>query len=431
MNLTALGLRELQKQRAALMARYRDLQSRNLAIDMTRGKPCPEQLDLSLDMLHMVNGDFYHTAGGVDCRNYGGLDGIPEAKELFSQYLEVEPEEIIIGGNSSLSMMYDAIMQAMVHGVVDSDVPWGKLPRVKWLCPSPGYDRHFAICEHLGIDMIPIEMGPGGPDMAQVESLVAEDPAVKGIWCVPKYSNPTGVVYSDEAVERLAVMKTAASDFRIFWDNAYAVHHLNGTPARLLNILAACKEAGNPNRVFIFGSTSKISFAGSGLAMMASSAENIRVIKKQMSYQTIGPDKLNQLRHVRFFKNIAGIETHMREHAAILKPKFDAVLDVFDRELGSTNVATWSRPTGGYFISLDTLDGCAKTVVAMAAQAGVRLTAAGATYPYGQDPRDRNIRIAPSLPLVKDIRAAMEVVAVCIQLASIDQIAGSAQSDFV
>lgn len=426
MDFRALELRELRMQRPALMARYRAFQSRNLAIDMTRGKPCPEQLDLSMDMLHIVNSDSYRTPSGVDCRNYGGLDGIPEAKELFSQYLEVDPEEIIIGGNSSLNMMYDAMMRAMVHGLVDSDVPWGKLPMVKWLCPSPGYDRHFAICEHLGIDMIPIEMGPGGPDMAQVESLVAEDPAVKGIWCVPKYSNPTGVVYSDEVVERLAEIKTAAPDFRIFWDNAYAVHHLNGTPAQLKNILVTCKEAGNPNRVFLFGSTSKISFAGSGLAMMASSEKNIEIIKNQMSYQTIGPDKLNQLRHVRFFRDMDGIETHMREHAAILKPKFDAVLDVFDRELGSTNVATWSQPTGGYFISLDTRDGCAKTVVAMAAQAGVKLTAAGATYPYGQDPRDRNIRIAPSLPSVEDIRSAMEVVAVCIQLASIDQIAGSA-----
>lgn len=426
MDFRALELRELRMQRPALMARYRAFQSRNLAIDMTRGKPCPEQLDLSMDMLHIVNSDSYRTPSGVDCRNYGGLDGIPEAKELFSQYLEVDPEEIIIGGNSSLNMMYDAMMRAMVHGLVDSDVPWGKLPMVKWLCPSPGYDRHFAICEHLGIDMIPIEMGPGGPDMAQVESLVAEDPAVKGIWCVPKYSNPTGVVYSDEVVERLAEIKTAAPDFRIFWDNAYAVHHLNGTPAQLKNILVTCKEAGNPNRVFLFGSTSKISFAGSGLAMVASSEKNIEIIKNQMSYQTIGPDKLNQLRHVRFFRDMDGIETHMREHAAILKPKFDAVLDVFDRELGSTNVATWSQPTGGYFISLDTRDGCAKTVVAMAAQAGVKLTAAGATYPYGQDPRDRNIRIAPSLPSVEDIRSAMEVVAVCIQLASIDQIAGSA-----
>jgi DNA-binding transcriptional MocR family regulator len=394
---------------------------------MTRGKPCPEQLDLSIDMLDTVNGDSYRTSSGVDCRNYGGLDGIPEAKELFSHYLEVKPGEIIIGGNSSLNMMYDTMMRTLVHGVVDSDVPWGKLPEVKWLCPSPGYDRHFAICEHLGIDMIPVEMGPDGPDMDQVESLVAEDRAVRGIWCVPKYSNPTGVVYSDEVVVRLAEMKTAAPDFRIFWDNAYAVHHLNGTPARLKNILEACKGVGNPNRVFLFGSTSKISFAGGGVAMMAGCEKNIEFTKKQMSYQTIGPDKLNQLRHVRFFRDTAGIENHMRGHATILKPKFDAVLDVFDRELGGKNVATWSRPTGGYFISLNTLDGCARTVVAMAARAGVKLTEAGATFPYGHDPRDQNIRIAPSLPSIEEIRSAMELVAICIQLASIDSIAGSAK----
>jgi DNA-binding transcriptional MocR family regulator len=407
------------------MDRYQAFRARDLTIDMTRGKPCPEQLDLSLDMLDTVNGNSYRTIGGVDCRNYGGLDGIPEAKELFSQYLGVEPREIIVGGNSSLNMMYDAIMRAMVHGVLNSKAPWGKLPGIKWLCPSPGYDRHFAICEQLGIEMIPVEMGQHGPDMAQVESLVVKDSAVKGIWCVPKYSNPTGIVYSDEVVERLAAMPTAAADFRIFWDNSYAAHHLNGTPARLKSILAACKKAGTSDRVFIFGSTSKISFAGSGVAMMAGSEENIRFTMKQMSYQSIGPDKLNQLRHVRFFKNMAGIESHMLKHAAILSPKFEAVLAVFDGELSGKGVATWSRPTGGYFINLDTLDGCAQSVVMMAAQAGVKLTGAGATYPYRQDPRGRNIRIAPSLPSIGEIRSAMEVVAVCIQLAAIDRIMGS------
>ncbi len=426
MELRVLDVRELQKHRSALMDRYQAFQTRNLAIDMTRGKPSPEQLDLALGMLDTVNGNSYRTTGGVDCRNYGGLDGIPEAKALFAEYLEVQPEEIIVGGNSSLNMMYDAIMRAMVYGEVDSAVPWGKLPSVKWLCPSPGYDRHFAICEQLNIEMIPIDMGPDGPDMAKVERLVADDEAVKGIWCVPKYSNPTGVVYSDEVVERLAEMPTAAADFRIFWDNSYAVHHLNGTPARLKNLLAACHKAGNPNRVYLFGSTSKISFAGSGVAMMAGSVENIEATKKQMSFQSIGPDKINQLRHVRFLGDVAGLQNHMLKHAAILKPKFDAVLEVLDRKLGGKGVATWSRPTGGYFISLNSLDGCAKTVVSMAAQVGVKLTGAGATFPYRQDPRDRNIRIAPSLPSIEEIQVAMEVVAVCIQLASIDKVADSA-----
>jgi DNA-binding transcriptional MocR family regulator len=393
-----------------------------LAIDMTRGKPGPEQLDLAMDMLYCVKADSYRASNGVDCRNYGGLDGIPEAKEIFAQYLGVAPQEIIVGGNSSLNMMYDAMVRAMIHGVVDSGLPWGKLPRVKWLCPSPGYDRHFAITEHLGIEMIAIDMGPDGPDMAQVESLAAEDEAIKGIWCVPKYSNPTGVVYADEVVERLAAIETAAADFRIFWDNAYAVHHLDGAPARLRNILAACKGAGHPNRAFLFGSTSKISFAGSGVAMMAGSEENTELTKQQMSYQTIGSDKLNQLRHVRFFGDLAGIEAHMQKHAAIMRPKFDAVLDALDQGLAGKNVATWSRPAGGYFVSLDTLDGCAEAVVALAAETGVKLTPAGATFPYRKDPRDQNIRLAPSLPAVDDIRSAMEVVVVCVQLASIDRI---------
>jgi aspartate/methionine/tyrosine aminotransferase len=425
MDFGTLDSGELQRHRAELMARYRVFQSGNLAIDMTRGKPSPEQLDLSLDMLHCVNGDCYRTLGGVDCRNYGGLDGIPEAKVLFAQYLGVEPGEIIVGGNSSLNMMYDAVVRALTHGVVGSEMPWGKLPVIKWLCPSPGYDRHFAICEHLGIEMILVGMGPDGPDMDQVERLVAEDEAVKGMWCVPKYSNPTGVTYSDDTVARLASMKTKVADFRIFWDNAYAVHHLDGTPAWLANVLDACKKAGNAERVFLFGSTSKISFAGGGLAMMAGSEKNIEITKKQMACQTIGPDKLNQLRHVRFFKDMAGIEAHMHRHAAILKPKFDAVLDILERELAGKQVATWSRPTGGYFVSLDTLDGCAKAVVTMAAEAGVKLTPAGATFPYGRDPHDRNLRIAPSLPSIQEIRAAMELTAICIQAASVDRLLDS------
>lgn len=420
----SLASHELQEHKAALAQRYQGFLAQKLNIDMTRGKPSPEQLDLSLDMLRCVDGDSYRSPSGVDCRNYGGLDGLPEAKALFAEYLEVTPGEIIVGGNSSLNVMHDAVVRAVTHGVVDSPVPWGKLPKIKFLCPSPGYDRHFAICEHLGIDMIPIEMRPDGPNMDQVERLVAGDEAVKGMWCVPKYSNPTGVTFSDEVVERLAAMPTAAPDFRLFWDNAYTAHHLTDNPVPLKNILAACKAAGHPERVFLFGSTSKITFAGGGLAMLAGSEKNIEFTKEQMSYQTIGPDKLNQLRHVRFFGDLAGIEAHMRRHAAILKPKFDAVLDVFDRELASKNVATWSRPTGGFFISLDTLDGCARAVVSRAAEAGVKLTPAGATYPYGKDPRDRNIRIAPSMPAAAEIETAMELVAICVQLAAIDRLLG-------
>ncbi len=424
-DLVSLDSHQLQARRAALAERYRAFQAQRLDVDMTRGKPSPEQLDLSLDLLHCVDGSSYRSPSGVDCRNYGGLDGLPAAKALFAAYLGVTPAEIIVGGNASLNLMHDAVVRAMTHGVVDSPAPWGQLPAVKFLCPSPGYDRHFAICEYLGIEMIPVEMTADGPDVDQVERLAAGDEAVKGLWCVPQYSNPTGVTYSDEVVERLAAMPAAAPDFRIFWDNAYAVHHLTDVPARLKNGLAACKAAGHPERIFMFGSTSKITFAGGGLAMLAGSRKNIEFIKKQMSYQTIGPDKLNQLRHVRFFGDLAGVEAHMRQHASILRPKFDAVLDVFDRELAGKGVATWSRPAGGYFVSLDTLDGCAQAVVALAADAGVKLTPAGATYPYGRDPRDRNIRIAPSMPPPAEIKIAIELVAICVQLAAIDQLLGA------
>ncbi|MCP4540064.1 MAG: aminotransferase class I/II-fold pyridoxal phosphate-dependent enzyme [Chloroflexi bacterium] len=420
-NFKDLNSHELEERRSELMARYEGFQSRNMQIDMTRGKPSPEQLDLAADMLTCVDGQSYRAQDGLDCRNYGGLDGIPEAKHLFAQYLEVEPDEIIIGGNASLNMMYDTIIRAMVFGVVDSDVPWGELPTVKFVCPAPGYDRHFSICECLGIEMISVPIGADGPDMDAVEKIVAEDESVKGMWCVPKYSNPTGVTFSDEVVERLANMETQAKDFRVFWDNAYAVHHLTDTPDRLSNMLDACKRAGNPERVFMFGSTSKISFGGGGLAMMAGSKKNIDFVKKQMAVQTIGPDKLNQLRHVRFFGDVEGIHTHMEKHAAILKPKFDAVLDVFETELDAS-IAEWSQPNGGYFVNLDMMDGCAKKVVHMAADAGVKLTSAGATFPYKKDPRDRNIRIAPSLPPVEEIRQAMELISVCIKLASVDKL---------
>ena len=414
---------ERRKIKDELLKRYLEFQSQRITLDMTRGKPCSEQLDLALGMLQDDIAKVYLAQGGLDCRNYGGLDGIPEAKVLFSDYMGVEPDELILGGNSSLNMMHDTILRAMVKGMAGGVPPWRQLPKVKFLCPSPGYDRHFFICEYLGLEMIPIDMQDNGPAIDQIEDLVAGDPAIKGIWCVPKYSNPTGTVYSDEVVERLANMKTRATDFRIFWDNAYAVHHLADGPAPLKNILTACKQAGNPERPFIFGSTSKISFAGAGIAIMAGSQKNMQWVKNQMAFQTIGPDKLNQLRHTLFFKDMNGIETHMRKHAAILKPKFAAVQQVLENALQGKNIASWSNPKGGYFISIDTMNGCAAAVIKMAAEAGVKLTPAGSTYPYKNDPLDRNIRIAPSFPPLDDIQTSMELVAVCIQLVSLDKLA--------
>ncbi len=423
MDLTNLSVRELEELRSKLEKRYQDFSARGLSLDLTRGKPCPEQLDLSLEMLGYGMDAHDLISDGLDCRNYGEVDGLPEAKELFSQYLEVGPDEIIVGGNSSLSMMHDTIISAMIRGVVNSEIPWVKLPNIKFLCPSPGYDRHFSICEYLNIEMLPVELRTDGPDMDVVEGLVGADETIKGIWCVPKYSNPSGVTYSDEVVDRLANMKAKAKDFRIFWDNAYAVHHLTDTPPRLKNILAACKQVGNPDRVFIFGSTSKITFAGAGVAMMAGSTKNMEFRKKQIAFQTIGPDKLLQLRHIRFLRDLQGIENHMRKHAAILQPKFDAVQTILEKELAGKNIAQWSKPAGGYFVSLDTLDGCATSVVAMAAQAGVALTPAGATFPYRKDPRGRNIRIAPTFPPAEDLILAMKLVSICIQLVSINKIA--------
>ena len=420
-DLKELDNQELQSMKTELQRRYDDFKSRRITLDMTRGKPCTEQLDLALGMLEGEAGKTYRTEDGLDCRNYGGLEGIPPARALFSEYMEVEAEELLIGGNSSLNLMHDTILRAMVKGVMSDARPWGRLPAVKFLCPSPGYDRHFFICEYLGIEMIPVEMSESGPAMDVVEDLVAKDDLIKGIWCVPKYSNPTGITYSDDTVERLAAMKTAAADFRIFWDNAYAVHHLVDNPTPLKNILTACKQAGHPDRVFMFASTSKISFAGAGLAIMAGSQSNLSWVKDQMAFQTIGPDKLNQLRHVLFFKNMAGILAHMQNHAAILKPKFDAVENVLKTELDGKNIATWTRPQGGYFVSIDTLEGCAADVINMSADAGVKLTPAGSAYPYKKDPQNRNIRIAPSFPPLADIQAAMELVAICIQLVSLEK----------
>jgi len=417
-----LNKAELEALKGKLLSRYDAFQGKKLTLDMTRGKPSPEQLDLAMEMLTGEISREYKTQSGLDCRNYGGLDGIKEAKELFAGYMEVADDEIIIGGSASLKMMHDTVMGAMVYGMVDSDQPWGKLPKVKFLCPSPGYDRHFAVCQYLGIEMITVAMDANGPDMDRVEELVASDDAIKGMWCVPKYSNPTGITYSDEVIDRLASMKTRAGDFKIFCDNAYAVHHLSDAHDPLKNLLSASKSGGNPERVFLYGSTSKISFAGAGVAMMAASRKNREFILSKMQFQTIGPNKLNQLRHVLFFNDVAGIEAHMKKHAAILKPKFDAVLNVLDQELAGSGIAEWSRPNGGYFISIDTINDCARDVIKKAAAAGVKLTPAGATFPYGKDPEDRNLRIAPSFPSAADVKTAMELVAICIQLVSIDKL---------
>lgn len=412
---------ELQEHFLSLSNSYENFQKQHLKLNMTRGIPCPEQLDLSAELMNCLKTDDYRAADGTDCRNYGVVDGIPEIRELAAQLLDTKPTQVIVGGNSSLTMMHDLLVRAMLHKLPDASIPWGKMEKVKFLCPSPGYDRHFAICEYLGIEMIPIDYLDNGPDISQIEDLVAADASIKGIWCVPKYSNPTGITYSDEIVRKLAALPAKASDFRIFWDNAYNVHHLSETPAKLLNILTSCEQAGHPNRPFVFSSTSKISFPGAGIAMLASSEMNINWLKKQMSIQTIGPDKLNQLRHVRFFKDRAGIETHMRRHAAIIKPRFDLVLATLHEELSGTNLATWSTPQGGYFISLDTLPGCAKKVVAKAAEAGVVLTPAGATFPYGKDPLDKNIRLSPTFPTLPELKLAIQLLSLCIQLVSVEQ----------
>jgi DNA-binding transcriptional MocR family regulator len=402
--------------------RYQAFKSQKLALDMTRGKPCSEQLDLANELLTNLGPGDFRAEDGTDCRNYGGLDGLPEAKKLFAEFMEVSPTELLVGDNSSLALMHDSIARAMSHGVPGGDGPWGRA-QAKFLCPVPGYDRHFAICEHFGIEMLNVGMKDDGPDMDRVEELASRDASVKGIWIVPKYANPTGSVCSPKVVERFARMKTAAKDFRIFWDNAYAHHHLTDSPPVLANLLEACKAAGTADRMLSFGSTSKVSFAGAGIAMMGASEKNVAWLRAHRSKSTIGPDKLTQLRHVRFFKDMAGVREHMKKHAAILKPKFDAVHRVFENELAGKGVASWTRPLGGYFVSVDTLPGLARAVVKMAGDVGVKLTEAGATYPYGKDPEDRNIRIAPSLPKLAEIETAMEVVSVCVLRAALQKLA--------
>ena len=410
--LPAERLKEIQ---AGLERQYAEYCSRNLKLDMSRGKPSGSQLDLTNGILDRLDG--YMVEGGIDARNYGCLEGIHEARKLFSDLLGIPRERLMIGGNSSLNMMYDTIVRHWVFGT-HGHTPWGRLPAVKFLCPCPGYDRHFAICEDLGIEMIPVPMTETGPDMDLVEKLVASDDAIKGIWCVPLYSNPQGVCYSDETVDRLASMPAAAPDFRIFWDNAYGVHHIY-EECRLKDIFASAEAAGNPERVYYFFSTSKITFPGAGVALLATGPGNFAELKHHMSIQTIGPDKLNQLRTVRYLKSAEGVREHMRVLARELRPKFDLVLNTLDRELGGTGLASWMRPKGGYFIALDTMPGCATDVIALAAKAGVKLTGPGATFPLHRDPLDRNIRIAPSYPPLDELKTAIELFCVCVKLAGV------------
>lgn len=411
--LSELPITEKQRLRAELNRKLDEIKNQHLNLDMTRGKPSAEQLDLADGFLTIVDRHKCNTEEGIDGRNYGGLDGISEAKKLFSDYLEVTPDEIIIGGNSSLRLMYDTVAYCMTHGTTTSTIPWSQR-RNKFLCPVPGYDRHFTICDFFGIDMIPVPLTESGPDMNEVERLVSDE-TVRGMWCVPKYGNPTGYSYSDETVEQLASMPTASPDFRLFWDNAYQVHHLGAGHVHLRNILEACKSAGNPDRVFIFGSTAKVIFPSSSLALMGGSISTMEWVRKRLFVQTIGPDKLNMIRHVLFFKNITGIMEHMEKHAQILAPKFKAVQNMLKRELGGKGIATWTNPRGGYFVSLNTPPGCAAKVVERAAEHGVKFTKAGATFPYKKDPKDSNIRIAPSFPVLHEIEKAVEVLCLCLQ----------------
>ena len=415
---------QLLHEKDMLEQKFKEVQAKNLKLDMSRGKPSAAQLNLSNGMMDVLNSNSDMVCeSGVDCRNYGVMDGIPEARKLLADMSEVPEKDILIYGNSSLNVMFDTVARAMVMGVC-GHTPWSKLDRpVKFLCPVPGYDRHFGITEFFGIEMINVPLLPTGPDMDIVEKLVSEDPYIKGIWCVPKYSNPSGVSYSDDTVLRFAHLKPAAPDFRIFWDNAYSIHHLyDDDQDVILELLSECEKAGNPDLVYKFISTSKVSFPGSGIAAMAASEANLADARRFMNYQTIGHDKLNQLRHVRFFKDMDGMREHMKKHAAILRPKFEAVLAVLDKELGGLEIGNWSRPKGGYFISFDAMPGCAKAIVAKAKEAGVIMTKAGATYPYGKDPQDSNIRIAPSFPTPEELAAAAEVFVLSVKLVSIDKL---------
>ena len=414
---------ELLALKESLNKEYAEAKAKGLALDMSRGKPSAKQLDVSLGLLDTINSSSdLKTLDGTDCRNYGVLDGIPEAKKLMADMMGTTPDHVIVYGNASLNIMYDQISRAYTHGIL-GNTPWCKLDKVKFLCPVPGYDRHFAITERFGIEMINIPMSESGPDMGMVEEYVSNDASVKGIWCVPKYSNPQGYTYSEETVKRMAALKPAAEDFRIFWDNAYVIHDLyDDNKDEIADIISECEKAGNPDMVFEFASTSKVSFPGSGIAALATSANNIADIKKQLTIQTIGHDKLNQLRHVRFFKDINGLKEHMRKHAEFMRPKFEAVESVLEEELGGLGIGSWTEPKGGYFISFEAMDGCAKAIVAKCKEAGVKLTGAGATFPYGKDPKDSNIRIAPSFPTPDEMKQAADLLVLCVKLVSVEKL---------
>ena len=426
MRLSAMNTAELQKMQAELTKEYEDYKKLGLSLNMSRGKPSKAQLDLSLPMLDIKQTT---AADGTDARNYGVLDGLPEAKRFMAEFMSMPEDSVIVFGNSSLNIMYDTVMRAYVFGVLPGEKPWKDQGKIKFLCPVPGYDRHFGVTEAFGFELINVPMTPQGPDMDAVEKLVKDDPQVKGIWCVPKYSNPEGCVYSAATVRRMAAMPTAAADFRVFWDNAYCVHHLDmDDQAEIPDFLAECAAAGHPERPYIFGSTSKITFPGAGLAAFAAGPETIKYVKKLMSVQTIGHDKLNQLRHVAFFGDRAGLLRHMAKHADILRPKFQMVAETLQRELGDLGCADWTTPKGGYFMSFNTMPGLAKRVVAMCKEAGVELTGAGATYPYGKDPEDKNIRLAPSMPPVEDLKVAAELFCLCVKLASVEKLLAEKQA---
>ncbi len=416
--------KELRTEFGRLKEEYEKIQAMNLALDMSRGKPSSKQLDLSTGVLTAVyDASSAISSNGLDCRNYGVLDGIPEARELMAGLLGVKSDEVVVGGTSSLNLMFDAVSRAMTHGLPESDKPWSLCPDIKFLCPVPGYDRHFSITQHFGIKMIPVEMDENGPNMNKVEALVNNDPTIKGIWCVPKYSNPGGITYSSETVRRFARLNPAAPDFRIFWDNAYSIHDLyEDHQDHLENIMDACKKYGKEDMVYIFGSTSKISFPGAGLAAIGASKRNIDHICKAMSVQTIGHNKLTQLAHVHFYKDFENMKEFMKKHAAILRPKFEMVLSTLERELKELGIASWVKPNGGYFISLNVMEGCARRTVELCANAGVKLTPAGATYPYGIDPTDSNIRIAPSFPPEEELKVATELLCLCVRMAALERL---------
>ena len=411
---------KLRDVRDELLKKYQEYKDRGLSLNISRGLPCKEQLDLNREMFHILDETNCYAEDGTDTRNYGVMYGLPECIHLFSELLHIPEKNIVLGGESSLNLMYDQFMRYYAFGTLGSE-PWCRQGHLKWLCPVPGYDCHFNLTEALGFEMINIPMSKEGPDMDLIEKLVAEDPSIKGIWCVPQYTNPQGYCYSDETVERLAKMKTAAKDFRIFWDNAYAVHHLYKENI-VKDIFEAAKPYGNENRILYFFSTAKITFPGSGVCLMATGDEGIAEVKELLKLQIFSHDKLNQLRHVKFFKDLDGLHAHMRKHAALLRPKFELVLDTLEKELGGLGIGQWTSPHGGYFISFDSLDGCAKAIVAKAKEAGVVLNGAGATYPYGKDPKDSNIRIAPSFPTLEDLGKAAQVFVLCVKLASVEKL---------